>query len=64
MYTKSTNRHPTHALYEAEAALIKFHQGDDMSNSDFLKKFKSLINIFSMLAVIPSVPPLPTVTLH
>jgi hypothetical protein len=43
MYTKSTNHHPTHALYEAEAALIKFRQGDDMSNSDFLEKFKSLL---------------------
>ena len=46
MYTKSTNRHPTHALYEAKAALIKFCQGDDMTNSDFLEKFKSLIDIF------------------
>jgi hypothetical protein len=46
MYTKSTNRHPTHTLYEAEAALIKFRQGDDMSNSDFLEKFKSLLDIY------------------
>jgi hypothetical protein len=46
MYTKSTNRHPTHALYEADVALIKFRQGDDMSNSDFLEKFKSLLDIF------------------
>jgi hypothetical protein len=46
MYTKSTNRHPTHALYETKAALIKFRQGDDMSNSDFLEKFKSLLDIF------------------
>jgi hypothetical protein len=47
MYTKSTNRHPTHApLYEAEAALIKFCQGDDMSNSNFLEKFKSLLDIY------------------
>jgi hypothetical protein len=45
MYTKSTNRHPTHALYEAKAMLIKFCQGNDMSNSDFLEKFKSLIDI-------------------
>jgi hypothetical protein len=46
MYTKSTNRHPAHALYEAKAGLIKFRQGDDMSNSDFLEKFKSLLDIF------------------
>jgi hypothetical protein len=46
MYTKATNRHPTHALYEADNALAKFRQGDDMSNSDFLEKFKSLIDIF------------------
>jgi hypothetical protein len=46
MYTKSTNRHPTHALYEANVALMKFRQGDDMSNSYFLEKFKSLIDIF------------------
>jgi hypothetical protein len=46
MYTKATNRHPTHAFYEADIALGKFRQGDDMSNSDFLEKFKSLIDIF------------------
>jgi hypothetical protein len=46
MYTKSTNRHPTHALYGTKAALIKFHQGYDMSNSDFLEKFKSLLDIY------------------
>jgi hypothetical protein len=46
MYTKSTNCHPTHALYEADVALMKFRQGDNMSNSDFLEKFKSLIDIF------------------
>jgi hypothetical protein len=46
MYTKSTNHHLTHALYKAEAALIKFCQGNDMSNSDFLEKFKSLLDIF------------------
>ena len=46
MYTKSTNRDPTHAIYEAEAALMKFRQSDDMSNSDFLEKFKSLIDIY------------------
>jgi hypothetical protein len=45
MYTKSTNCHPTHALYKADATLMKFCQGDDMSNSDFLEKFKSLIDI-------------------
>jgi hypothetical protein len=45
MYTKSTNHHPTHALYEAEAALRKFRQSDNMSNSDFLEKFKSLLDI-------------------
>jgi hypothetical protein len=47
MYTKSTNHHLTHALYEAETALIKFCQGDNMSNSDFLEKFKSLLDIFT-----------------
>jgi hypothetical protein len=46
MYTKSTNRHPTHTLYDTNVALIKFHQGDNMLNSDFLEKFKSLIDIF------------------
>jgi uncharacterized membrane protein YgcG len=46
MYTKSTNHHPTHTLYEAEATLVKFRQGDDMSNSDFLEKFKSLLDIY------------------
>jgi hypothetical protein len=46
MYTKATNCHPTHAYYEANIALGKFCQGEDMSNSDFLEKFKSLINIF------------------
>jgi hypothetical protein len=39
MYTKSTNRHQTHALYEAKAVHIKFCQGDDMSNSDLLDIF-------------------------
>jgi hypothetical protein len=63
-YTKSTNHHPTHALYKAEAALIKFHQGDDMSNSDFLEKFKSLLDISSMPVAIPVVPLLITTTLH
>jgi hypothetical protein len=42
MYTKATNRHPTHVFYEADIALGKFHQGEDMSNSDFLEKFKRL----------------------
>jgi hypothetical protein len=46
MYTKSTNRHPIHALVDAETALHKFRQGDGMSNSDFLEKFKSLIDIY------------------
>ena len=46
MYTNSINRHLTHALYKAEAAHIKFRQSDDMTNSDFLVKFKSLIDIF------------------
>jgi hypothetical protein len=46
MYTKATNHHPTHAFYEADIALGKFCQGKDMFNSDFLEKFKSLIDIF------------------
>ena len=46
MYTKSTNRHPVHALIDAEAALHKFRQGEGMTNSDFLEKFKSLVDIF------------------
>ena len=58
MHTKSTNRHPTHALYEAEAGLIKFRQGDDMTNSNFLEKFKSL-----MPAATPDVPPVAIVIL-
>jgi uncharacterized membrane protein YgcG len=46
MYTKATNCHPTHTFYEADIALGKFRQGEDMSNSDFLEKFKSLVDIF------------------
>jgi hypothetical protein len=46
MYTQATNCHATHAIIDADIALVKFRQGDDMSNSDFLEKFKSLVDIF------------------
>ena len=46
MYQQAANQAPVHSLLEAEAALHKFRQTENMSNATYLEKVKSLIEVY------------------
>ena len=49
IYSRATTRNPTHSLVDAQAALYTFRQKDNMSNHDFLQKFKGLVEVVEHL---------------
>ena len=46
LYQRATRRQETHALIEAETALMRFHQSEHMSNSDYLEKLWDLVEVY------------------
>ncbi|KAL7568034.1 hypothetical protein ACA910_004613 [Epithemia clementina (nom. ined.)] len=49
MYTRATNQHGSVSLIEAEALLHRFKQTEGMTNSDYLEKTKSLVEVYEYL---------------
>ena len=49
LYHRATRRKDTHALFEAELALHKFRQTEQMSNSDYLEKLRELVEVYKHL---------------
>ena len=49
LYHRATRRKDTHALLEAELALHKFRQTEQMSNSDYLEKLRELTEVYEHL---------------
>ena len=49
LYHRATRRKDTHALLEAELALHKFRQTEQMSNSDYLEKLRELVEVYEHL---------------
>ena len=43
LYTGVTMKKPTKSLQEAEEGLLGFRQGENMTNSNYLDKFRSLV---------------------
>ena len=43
LYTGATTKKPTESLQEAEEGLLGFRQGKNMTNSNYLDKFRSLV---------------------
>ena len=43
LYTGATTKKPTESLQEAEEGLLGFRQGENMTNSNYLDKFRSLV---------------------
>ena len=55
LYNQATGKQFIHAQIEAELALHKFIQGRNMSNSDYLDKFKGLVEVYKHLGGKPGV---------
>ena len=49
LYQRATRRQETHALIEAETALMRFRQSERMSNSDYLEKLRDLVEVYEHL---------------
>ena len=49
LYQRATRRKASHALVEAETALMKFRQTEKMTNSDYLEKVRELADMFEYL---------------
>ena len=49
LYQRATRRQETHALIEAETALMRFRQSEQMSNSDYLEKLRDLVEVYEHL---------------
>lgn len=45
LYQRSMNRQATHTLHDAQESFFKFRQGEKMTNSDYLERFKSLVEV-------------------
>ena len=45
LYQQATRCKDTHALIEAETALMRFRQSERMSNSDYLEKLRDLVEV-------------------
>ena len=57
MCQQTTNQAPVHSLIEAEAALHKFRQTENMSNTTCLEKLKSLIEVCEHAGAEPGATP-------
>ena len=49
LYERATRRHETHALIDAETTLMRFRQSERMSNSDYLEKWRDLVEVYEHL---------------
>lgn len=55
LYQRATRRKPTHALIEAEIALMRFHQHERMTNSEYLELLRELVEVYEHLGGEPGV---------
>ena len=55
LYQRATRRQETHALIEAETVLMRFHQSERMSNSDYLEKLRDLVEVYEHLGGEPGI---------
>ena len=55
LYQRATRRQETHALIEAETALMRFRQSERMSNSDYLEKLRDLVEVYEHLGGEPGI---------
>ena len=49
VYQRTTRRHETHALIDAETTLMRFRQSERMSNSDYMEKLRDLVEVYEHL---------------